>query len=410
MGFSSLLHPPRHAPISRTTVALLATAGLLVVGLLAVWIPLGPALQAAYGVSNGATVAAGSLFAASFAVGELGAGPLADRRGRRPVLLIGLLTLAATSLAATVSPTWSGHLAARAAQGLAAGSFAPVALAWCAEALPAPRRMVGLAVLITAYQAAAVVGQLYGQVVEHLLGWRVVYGGLAVGYLVAVLVLTGRLREPPASQSPGPQPRPRGLGGLRGPLGLRPLLAAWLLSAVLWGALLAMYAGMENSGQVQAAALLWIRAAGLAGILTVPFLLAAMRGKRAIELVLLGVVVAMVGLVGQFVGAGPAVLTAGSVLVAAGTTLAISPLTDLVGQLAPAARAAAMSGQSFTLDMGASAAVALSAGLAYSGLNLLLAMAVAVGAMLLVWSVEAANKPKQQPDAARRPPIGRRRG
>ncbi len=69
------------------TVGLLAATGLMVLGLPAVWIPLGPALEDTYRVPAAATALAGSIFAAGFAVGE--PGPLADRYGLRPVLLIG---------------------------------------------------------------------------------------------------------------------------------------------------------------------------------------------------------------------------------------------------------------------------------------------------------------------------------
>jgi len=55
---------------------------------------------------------------------------------------------------------------------VAAGSFALVALAWTEEILPEVRRMTRVALLITAYQAAAVFGQTYGQVVEQAIGWQ----------------------------------------------------------------------------------------------------------------------------------------------------------------------------------------------------------------------------------------------
>jgi MFS transporter, YNFM family, putative membrane transport protein len=345
-------------------------------------------------VSAGATATAGALFAAAFAVGELAAGPIADRRGRRPVLLGGLVLLWLASMAVAQSPTWSVHLAARMLQGVAAGSFAPVALAWTEEILPEVRRMTGVALLITAYQAAAVFGQIYGQVVEQAIGWRTVYGSLGVGYLLAAVVLAARLREPDLDQSEAAPAEPllKGIGRL---LRVRPLLASWLLSALLWGGLLGMYATAQLSfgSRVPQSTLLWVRVAGLGAMLVVLPLLRLLRNRDSIGLLLLGVGAAVGGLLGQRFGGGLGWLTAGTMLVAFGTTLAFTPLTDLIGQLAPpGARASALSGQSFTLDMGASAGAALSARIAYTDFCGFLAVGMAASTMVLQVTLESAER------------------
>jgi YNFM family putative membrane transporter len=373
-------------------VALLAATGLIVLGLLAVWIPLGPALEDTYGVSAVATSLAGSIFAAGFAVGELVAGPLADRYGLRPVLLIGLAALSVASVAVAASPDWSVHLATRVVQGVAAGSFAPVALAWVANALPSARRTTGLAVLITAYQASAITGQLYGQVMGQTWGWRAVYVSLAGGYLVAAAALARCLREPHPTQSAMAAPG-SAVRRLLGLLSRRPLLASWLLSAVLWGALIAMYAGLQaylptTATQEDSNTLLWIRIAGLLAILAVPALLAAARGRATVGLTVAGVAVATVGLIAQVLSGAFGVVTAGSALVAGGSTLAIAPLTDLISQFAPAAaRASALSIQSFMLDLGASGGAAVSARLGYTELCGLLAAAMAIVTIVLTLTI-----------------------
>ena len=382
-------------------VALLAATGLMVVGLLAVWIPLGPALEDSYGVSAAATAFAGSIFATGFAIGELVAGPIADRYGLRPVLLIGLAALAVTSVAVAASPDWSVHLATRVVQGVAAGSFAPVALAWVAETLPATRRTTGLGVVITAYQASAISGQLFGQMMGQAWGWRAVYVSLAGGFALAVLALAYYLREPQPLPSTVAVPGSTGRL-LRGLLGVRPLLASWLLSAVLWGGLIAMYAGLQahlpTDSQGDSDTLLWIRVAGLLAVLAVPALLAAVRGRSTMGLVVAGVVVAAVGLITQVLSGGLGVVTAGSALVAGGSTLAISPLTDLISQLAPAAaRASALSVQSFMLDMGASGGAAASARLDYSQLCALLVAAMAVVTIVLTLTVRAGTRTAARP-------------
>ena len=226
-------------------MAVLAVAGLLAVGLLAVWIPLIPALEGTYGLSPADSATSGVFFAAAFAIGELAAGPIADGYGRRPVLVGGLALLAVATVVVAVSPTWPVYLAATVGQGAAAGTFPPIALTWVSEALPAHRRTLGLSVLVTALQASAITGQLYGQVVGEAIGWRWVYLLLAVLFVLVTVILVRRLYEP-RQQVPGE------IGGLAlvrnilKLLGVRVLLAAWLLGTLLLAAIFAVYGACRS--------------------------------------------------------------------------------------------------------------------------------------------------------------------
>jgi YNFM family putative membrane transporter len=372
------------------TVGVLAVAGLAVVGLLAVWIPLGPALESTFGLSAADSATSGVFFALAFAIGELAAGPLADGYGRRPVLLTGLAILAAMSVVVALSPTWPVYLAARVVQGAAAGTFAPVALTWVAESTPVERRTLSLGIVITAYQASAITGQVYGQVVGEAMGWRPVYLLLGAVYLLVTIILVRRLQEPrqPFTDEPGGIAVAKRIARL---LVVRPLLAAWLLSALLWAVIIGMYGGMQvhQPGGVgdDPDLLLWIRASGLVGVLAVPILLWVLGNRDPIGLIVAGVVACVVGLLAQTVADGVPMLTVGSVAVAGGSTLAITPLTVLIGQFAPAARATALAIQSFMLDLGASGGAWLSVQLSWPELCSLMAAVAAGGALLVAVTV-----------------------
>lgn len=371
-------------------MGVLAVAGLAVVGLLAVWIPLSPALEATYGLTAADSATSGVFFAAAFSIGGLAAGPIADSYGRRPVLLVGLALLAAATVVVAVSPTWPVYLAARVGQGAAAGTFPPVALTWVSEALPAQRVTLALSVVITAYQASAITGQLYGQVVGEAIGWRWVYLLLAAFFVLVTVILVRRLNEPR-------QPVPGETGGLAlgrnilKLLGIPVLLAAWLLGALLLAAIFGVYGGMQvhlPAGVGQDGDLLgWIRSVGLLGILAVPVVLWKLGGRDPIGLMVAGVVICAVGLLAQTVTQGTVALGVGSVAVAGGGTLAITLLTVLIGQFAPAARATALAIQSFTLDMGTSGAAWLSVRFSWAELCSLIAAAVAAGALLVAVAV-----------------------
>jgi MFS transporter, YNFM family, putative membrane transport protein len=353
-----LVYAPQHGRQS-VTVAVLAVAGLMVVGLLAVWIPLSPALEGAYGLTAADSATSGVFFAAAFAIGELAAGPIADGYGRRPVLLVGLALLAVATVVVAASPTWPVYLAASQGRpGGAAGTFPPVALTWVAEALPAQRRTLGLGVVVTAFQASAITGQLYGQVVGEAIGWRWVYLLLAVLFVLVTVVLVRRLYEP----RQGAPRRTDGLALVRSILrllGVRVLLAAWLLGALLLAAIFGVYGGMQihlPAGVGQDGELLvWIRGVGLLGVLAVPVVLWKLGGRDPMGLTVAGVVVCVLGLLAQTRTEGMVALGVASVAVAGGGTLAITLLTVLIGQFAPAARATALAIQAFTFELGSAA-------------------------------------------------------
>jgi MFS transporter, YNFM family, putative membrane transport protein len=227
-------------------------------------------------------------------------------------------------------------------------------LTWVAEALPAQRRTLGLGVVVTAFQASAITGQLYGQVVGEAIGWRWVYLLLAVLFVLVTVVLVRRLYEP----RQGAPRRTDGLALVRSILrllGVRVLLAAWLLGALLLAAIFGVYGGMQihlPAGVGQDGELLvWIRGVGLLGVLAVPVVLWKL-GGRPMGLIVAGVVVCVLGLLAQTRTEGMVALGVASVAVAGGGTLAITLLTVLIGQFAPAARATALAIQAFTLSWG----------------------------------------------------------
>lgn len=380
-------HPQRR---HIATVVLLAAAALVVLGELTVWIPVAGPLARTYGRTSAAT--AGWVFGLAMALGVLVTGPLADRYGRRPVVLAGLVALAAASLAAGAAPTWPVHLTARAAQGLAAATFPPVALAWVAEAVPTARQALAVTVVVTAMQAANPVGQLYGQWVTAAGGWRATYLSLAAAYLLAAVGLRPRLTGTPAAmrRERAGQTARQLLGILR----VRPLLACWLLSGLAPGVVVAMYAGLQlHLADVASAPtdlLVAARAAGLAGILAGPLLLwRALAGLPSSLQALVGVGVTTAGLVGQVLAPGPRALVAGNLLVAAGLPVTMAPLASVIAQYAPTALASAYAVQSTAIYVGVSVGAVAAARLGYAALCLAAAAALAVGVVPLLLTVPA---------------------
>ncbi len=78
-------------------------------------------VQAEFGSSAAGAASAISVFLAGFATAPLAVGPLADRFGRKPVMLAGLALFALAAIGCALAPSIAVLIAARVAQGAAPG-------------------------------------------------------------------------------------------------------------------------------------------------------------------------------------------------------------------------------------------------------------------------------------------------
>ena len=83
------------------------------------YLPALPALTAELGAATSIAQLTVTACLIGLAVGQLVAGPLSDRFGRRGILLVGVVAYIVTSLLCAVSPTVELLIAARLVQGLA---------------------------------------------------------------------------------------------------------------------------------------------------------------------------------------------------------------------------------------------------------------------------------------------------
>lgn len=186
-------HPKGNSPPGGTVplwlLALLAFSGTLAMH---IFVPALPIAQADLGGGMAAMQLTISLYILGLAGGQLVYGPLADRFGRRPVLMAGLSLYTAAGLAAMLAPSVNALIAARLFQAL--GGCAGLVLARAIvrdTSAPADttRRLALMNLMITVGPGMA---PLVGGLLADAAGWRSIF--LALTLLgVANLLLTWRL-------------------------------------------------------------------------------------------------------------------------------------------------------------------------------------------------------------------------
>ncbi len=149
-------------------------------------------------------------------------GKLADRYGRRRVLLCGLGLFALASLAGGFAQA-QGHLvAARAAQGVGAAALAPAALAVLTVTFPSGRaRARAFGVWSAMNAAGGALGVLVGGVLTEYAGWRwVMWVNVPMALVALALAWRGVAADRPAAR----HTRPDVLGAVLGTGGMTALV------------------------------------------------------------------------------------------------------------------------------------------------------------------------------------------
>ena len=153
------------------------------------YLPALPALTRELGAATSVAQLTVTACLIGLAVGQLVAGPLSDRYGRRGILLIGIVAYIATSVLCAAAPTVSLLVAARAVQGLTGGVGIVIAQAAGRDVYSggALIRFYGRLTVIGGF--AAIVGPLLGGVLNAVADWRGLFLFLAaIG--AAILVIT----------------------------------------------------------------------------------------------------------------------------------------------------------------------------------------------------------------------------
>lgn len=150
----------------------------------------------------------------SFGVAQLFWGPLADRVGRRPVLLVGLLLYTAASLFSSLASNIEALIVWRAVQGAAMAAAVVCARAMLRDLYEPHEGAQVLSVGLSGLGVIAIAGPLLGGLVAAAWGWRAALAVVAVWGALTLAFVAWRLPETLATKNPQATR-------------LKPLLRAW---------------------------------------------------------------------------------------------------------------------------------------------------------------------------------------
>jgi DHA1 family bicyclomycin/chloramphenicol resistance-like MFS transporter len=147
-----------------------------------------------------------TVYLAAFAAGHIFAGPMSDRMGRKPVLIIGLAIYTAGSLLALVADSYAILLLGRAIQGIGAAGPRVVAIAVVRDRFVGRAMSQVMSFVMTVFIMIPMLAPAMGSLIAFAGGWHPIFAFLALFAVgVAIWVI---LRLPETNPRTGPDAKP----------------------------------------------------------------------------------------------------------------------------------------------------------------------------------------------------------
>ena len=153
------------------------------------YLPSLPDIARLLGASTAETQLTISSYLVGFAIGQIFYGPLADRHGRKPVLIGAMVLYCAASLVCALSTSIEMLIAARALQALGGAGGIVLARAIVRDLYSGARAGRELSLIGAVMALAPVLAPLIGGVLQTALGWRSVFFTLVVAGLAGAAIV-----------------------------------------------------------------------------------------------------------------------------------------------------------------------------------------------------------------------------
>jgi MFS transporter, DHA1 family, multidrug resistance protein len=119
-------------------------------------------------------------FMLAFGAGQILYGPLSDRFGRKPILLLGLVIYTAFGVLATFATTFEGLIIARVGQGLGAGATRVLAVSIVRDRFAGRQMARVMSLVFIVFLAIPIIAPSVGAAILLIAPWRWIFGLLAV--------------------------------------------------------------------------------------------------------------------------------------------------------------------------------------------------------------------------------------
>jgi len=186
------LGEPAAARPSIGFMALLTAMTALAPLSLQIFVPALPAIQASYGVATGTAQLALSLSILANAFATLSYGPVSDRIGRRPVVLVGLVAFLAGSAMCALAPDIWTLIVGRIVQAVGAAAGMVLGRAIVRDLYARDQAASMIAYLTMAMVVAPMLAPAVGAALTDLAGWRSIF--VALTLLGALMIWQCRQR------------------------------------------------------------------------------------------------------------------------------------------------------------------------------------------------------------------------
>jgi len=208
-----------------------------------VYLPALPALTQALGASMTAAQLTMSALILAFGFGQLFWGPVADRFGRRPALLLSLALYGLASIAGALAPNIEWLILCRAVQGFMMAGAVVCSRAMVRDLYQPTEGAQVMALALSGLGIVAISGPALGGLVAGLWGWRAALLTVSLYGAVALAVVAWRLPE----TLDAPNPRATAIGPMLAnwwEIARHPTFIAWtLLVACTYGGIFTYLAG-----------------------------------------------------------------------------------------------------------------------------------------------------------------------
>ncbi len=194
--------PPRGGTASVGTIVLLTVLGALGQFATNVYLPSFPAIARELAAAMPTVQLTLTAYLATIAVSQLVYGPIADRFGRRPTLLFGLVLYLIGSLGCALAPDITGLMIGRIIQAAGAGAGVVVSRAVVRDRFEGAEIGRVMSSIAIGFSAVPALVPFLGGAIDEYAGWRWSFGAAAaigaavMGFVILRLPETNRTRLP----------------------------------------------------------------------------------------------------------------------------------------------------------------------------------------------------------------------